>query len=212
MVDATTYDGYIEHFADGSYRASLSDLLGCSARAASADAALEAVTRVIPRYYDWLRTHDEYTPEVHGPFRAQVVATQEVPASHRGGFFSSDAIPVSKEDLDWNVALLDWSYEDLARASGSSAHASFIEALAQEQLWLVSRIEVQTNVPSVGQLPGGPGDHLRQIWKATVARLRGVSDEDRERVIEHEGEQWSLRKVLRCSILSAREALDAYHA
>lgn len=207
MVEAITYDGYIEHFANGSFRAFLTDLLGCAARGDSAGAALDTVTAAIPAYYEWLRTHDEYTPEVHGPFRAQAVATQNVPSGHRAGFFPSDAVPMSKEDLDWNVAILDWSYEDLTRASGAAAHANHIESLVQQQLWLISRIEPQPNVPSVAQLPGGPTDHLRQIWRASVARLSGASDEDRERVLEHEGERWSLRKVLRCSILSVREAL-----
>lgn len=212
MAEPTAYNGYLEHFADGSYRASLSDLLGCSARGVSADAALVAVTARIPRYYDWLRRHDDYTPEVHGPFYAQVVASQDVPAEHRGAFFPSDAAPTSREDLDWNVALLDWSFEDLAQVVTNPTRASLVEPLVQSQLWLITRVQAQPNVASVSQLPGGPAEHLRQVWKASVARLRGVSDDDCERVIEHEGERWSLRKVLRLSILSVREALDALGA
>lgn len=209
MVEPTTYDAYIERFADGSVRASLSELLGCAARVGAADAALDAVAGRIPTYYDWLRRHDDYTPEVHGPFLARMVASQDVPAGHRGGFFPADAEPLSAEDLDWSLAILDWSYEDLARAPITPQNAIATDALAQEQFWLVSRIEPQPNVASVRQLPGGPAEHLSQTWKASVARLKAVSEEDRERVLEHEGERWSLRKVLRLSILGVRAALDA---
>ena len=209
MDEETVYDGYIERHADGSYLAFLGDLLGCSTRARGESEALAALTTAIPTFYDWLRTHDEYTPQVHGPYRVLTAASVEVPSGHWGGFYPMDSEPVSQDDLDWNVAILDWSYDDLSRLIGSSSQDEILRGLVRSQPWLISRIESHPAVPPADQLPGTPADHLRQVWKASVARLRGASDEDRARVLEHGGERWSLRKVLRCSILSVRNALGA---
>jgi hypothetical protein len=167
-------------------------------------------------YYDWLRRHDEYTPEVHGPFR--VHARERVHVSSGGAFFSVAAEPVSDEDLDWTLALLDWAYEDLygvvctaftvgGQTAEGAQHSA--DTTAQTQLWLLSRLEVYPTPPDLSQRPGSSVDRLHHVWQTSRWRLRNASDEQRVRQLDHDGERWSMRKVLWRSVLVAREATDA---
>lgn len=213
-----TYDAYLEVRDDGSSLAQLLDLPGCYGVGTSQDAALSAVAAAIPAYYGWLRRHDDYTPEVHGPFAVaprEVQRVLRVNGRNTHAFFTPAAEPVTAEDLDWFVALLDWAYADFFEvvrslpnaAQGAPGHPA--ASVAQEQLWLLSRIEPQPRVPQVAQLPGTLLDKLRQVWQASLHRLRNTSDDERERILEHEGERWSLRQVLHCSIVLVRMRTDA---
>lgn len=113
-----TYDANIEVLPNGAVRAQLVELIGCYAIADDVTAALAAVAERIPAYYEWLRAHDDYTPVIHGPFRAAAKEIQRVTgntADLDNAFFATDAEAVSAEDLDWLLALLDWSLDDLLR-------------------------------------------------------------------------------------------------
>jgi hypothetical protein len=59
-------------------------------------------------------------------------------------------------------------------------------------------------VPRIEQLPGAALDRLQQVWQASLHYLRNTSDEERERIADHDGERWSLRKALRRSALHLR--------
>lgn len=220
MAGATLYDAYIEVQPDGSHLAQLLDLLGCFGQGSDQAGALAELQARVQDYYAWLRRHDDYTPDVRGPFVVapkQVERVQVVNGRAIGAFFEREDEPVTGEDLDWALALLDWAYSDLyAHLSalppdalehldpeGRSLRAT-VEHLAQEQLWLISRIDPASGVPHVGQLPGTPLDKLRQVWQASLHRLRHTSDDERERILDADGERWSLRKVLRRSVLSVR--------
>lgn len=215
------YEGFLEVRDDGASLAQLYDLQGCFAYGRSPDEALSALASRIPAYYDWLRHHDDYTPNVRGPFRVNPREAVRVSAldGHAGGaFFAPDATPVSDEDLDWSHALLDWSYQDLvallsalppgaldALLPNGQPLRALIDHIAQTQIWLISRLEPRPAVPLIAQFPGAELDHLRQVWQASLSRLRATSDDERQRLIEHDGERWSLRKLLRRSILHLRE-------
>jgi geranylgeranyl pyrophosphate synthase len=54
-------------------------------------------------------------------------------------------------------------------------------------------------------LPDAPSlEQLREVKDVSLRRLRNVSENDRGRIVEVLGARWSLRKILRCGILSAR--------
>lgn len=201
MGDGAVYDGSLEVRPDGTCLAQITDLPGCFGHGAGQDAALAALVAAIPGYYAWLSAHDEYTPVMHGPYTVTPREVIRLSDERFGAFFATDAAPVTSEDLDWYLALLDWSYGDLAARPEAGA---MLDAVAQAQLWLTARLDARPVVPAVTQLPGTPPDHLRQVWQASLARLRGATDEERARVWDHEGERWSLRKVLRRGVLLAR--------
>ncbi len=223
MDDEIVCDGYVEVYPDGSCLAQLLDLPGCHARAESEAEALDALGSRIVDYYSWLGAHDEYAPQVRGHFRVETrercpaVAESDAGAGS-GAFFGPDANPISDEDLDWYLALLEWSLGDIVArvetelASGGpySQHAEeFALEAAQRQLWLISQLTADGPVASVEQLSGTSLHRLRQVARASAARLRKTSDNERERVVERDGVRWSLRKVLRRSVLSAQEVYEA---
>jgi predicted RNase H-like HicB family nuclease len=217
MDQDTVYEGYIEHNAAGTFLAFLADLPGCVARAGSESASTAALTAAIPGYFDWLRAHDEYTPVVHGPFRVTPVSSVVVPAGHLGGFYPFDALPVTNDDLDWRLAVLEWTFDDLAHlsrtgdalANNGASIGDVLRAVVRTHLWLLSRLDGHPPAVSTEELTNAPAEQLRQIARAGVARLRRASDEERQSVYERDGERWSLRKVLRCAVLNARGALTA---
>ncbi|HEV2460250.1 MAG TPA: type II toxin-antitoxin system HicB family antitoxin [Ktedonobacterales bacterium] len=214
MSDEAMYHAYLELQPDGTCLAQVYDLPGCCARGPDQATALHNLEAAIPGYYVWLQAHDEYTPNVQGPHLVSVAGTAQVPAvdGHaRGGFFEPAAVPVTAEDLDWYLALLDWAYadlaalldrEDVAQADDVATH------VAQTQLWLNSRLDAQLAVPEVEQLPGTTHDRLRQVWQVSLARMRGTGDDERERIVDQDGERWSLRKLLQRSILHVRTHTD----
>ncbi|HEV8190632.1 MAG TPA: type II toxin-antitoxin system HicB family antitoxin, partial [Ktedonobacterales bacterium] len=123
MSTSIVYDGYLERYADGTCLAQLADLPGCFSRGTSPEEAMQRLTGAISTYYAWLARNDEYTPLVRGPFQVVVKEVQET-TPERGAFFASDAAPVTVEDLDWYLALLEWAVKDLvvlARATPAAA-------------------------------------------------------------------------------------------
>ncbi len=222
MGGEIVYEGFLEVRDDGASLAQLYDLQGCYAYGRSPEEALQALATRIPAYYAWLRRHDDYTPDVRGVFRVTPREAARVPAldghTAGGAFFAPDAAPVTDEDLDWSLALLDWSYQDLAALLSSLPPAALdaplpngqplralADHIAQTQIWLISRLEPRPSVPLISQFPGTELDHLRQVWQASLSRLRAASDDERQRHLDHDGERWSLRKLLRRSILHLRE-------
>src|SRR5579875_2131327 len=117
--DPITYDAYVEYTVDGFYTAQLLDLLGCYARGATEAEALQRLDDAIPAYYDWLRSHDDDTPIVKGPFsvrRAELVAAKADGAPGKGVFFENDALPREDNNLDWTLETPPGAFADfLAR-------------------------------------------------------------------------------------------------
>jgi hypothetical protein len=222
------YDASLEILDNGSCRAQLIEMPGCFAIGDDVPATLAALEARIPAYYDWLRAHDEYTPIVQGPFPVRAHETQRVGEQYPHGaeaFFASDARPVSDEDIDWLLALLEWSLDDLLAAGerippaarNLPTRASFppnelLRQAAEMQARYLLMLSAQPNQPdpTAMKLPDtSPLEQLREVREVSLRRLRNVSEQDRGRVFEVMGERWSLRKILRCGILSARMYADA---
>ncbi|HLV99899.1 MAG TPA: type II toxin-antitoxin system HicB family antitoxin [Ktedonobacterales bacterium] len=121
-VSAATYDVYLEEAAEGAALALILDLPGCFASGASRQEALDNLQQATAVYHVWLRQHDDYTPEVHGPF---VFAVKEVfQIATEGGaevrsFFAPDAEPATDEDIEWALTLLGWQREDILEKVGA---------------------------------------------------------------------------------------------
>lgn len=214
------YAASIETLDSGVCRAQLIEMPGCFAIGQDIPSTLVALEARIPAYYDWLRTHDEYTPIVAGPFQVRVQETQQAPGRYpqiREAFFATDAQPVTSEDLDWLLALLEWSLDDLltlgerisptardrATRAGPPPNALLHQAADAQARYLVM-LNAQPD-PTTVKLPDTPPlEQLREVREVSLRRLRNVSEQDRSRVFETLGERWSLRKILRCGILSAR--------
>ncbi len=226
MSEEIVYDAYVERGIDGLYTAQLLDLLGCYARGASEAEALQRLDAAIPAYYDWLRSHDDYTPIVNGPFGVNAIESLAVKAEGSpwsGVFFENDAEPLTDDDLDWALAVLVWGYDDLVALAQSLppdrltqpltsvAHqsASPEDALRYSlHLQLLALAYITEPPGEIMQPPAAVGpDIVAQLaWARdeAVARLRATTDAERRLVHTIEGEGWSLRKIARTSILIAR--------
>lgn len=229
MDAPTTYDAYLEIEQSGRCIARIPDLTGCLASGASEAAALAALSAAIPGYFAWLKRHDDYTPDVHGPW--QIIPREIFRTSMDGNhevnvFLPWDDQPVNEEDLDWGLSLLQWAAEDLAAlvrgqpegaldrrpAAGRQSIRELLTHQARSQLWYVTRLDDPPIPPPMELGPGDPAAQLLQVASASAARLRAASKEQRATFHDLQGERWSLRKILRRGVEHAREHTEQVRA
>lgn len=220
MDGSTSYDAYLEGTSDGQWRARILDLAGCWADGATEQQALAALAATIPAYFAWLRAHDDYTPVVAGPFTVQPRQSQPARSDQGrpiGAFFTLDALPVTTEELDWDLALLGWAYDDVVAAIARMGNATAADATAafivRAQNWVLASLDPTLAVADTTTPAGAAAESIAAFARTVLARLRGTTAAQWSGVRESAGETWSLRKVLRVSIELAREATaHASHA
>ena len=153
--------------------------------------AVSALERSIPAYYEWLRSHDEYTPIVVWPLSRELKETQEVAGPYpyqADAFFGARHDPVSNEDLDWLLALLEWSLDDLLhlgeRIPGTARSAHARRPAAQRLAapgrgvpgTLPRHAQRQPDPTAAITLPDAPPlEQLREVKEISLRRLRNVS-------------------------------------
>jgi predicted RNase H-like HicB family nuclease/uncharacterized damage-inducible protein DinB len=237
-VSAATYDVYLEEAPNGATLALILDLPGCFASGASLQEALEHLQQALTDYHAWLRQHDDYTPEVHGPFVFDIKETFQI--TYEGedeinSFFSPDAEPATDEDIEWALALMGWQREDvLERISGLPDEAldwkpehdpdaqsirELLDHVAQAEIWYMGRLDETPPRIVVADLPGPTLERFQRVRQAAVMRVKTYPKELRGKIFTHQGEQWSLRKALRRAVWHERdhlnqidEVLSAYRA
>lgn len=227
QVSAATYDVYLEESHGGAALALILDLPGCFASGASRQEALEHLQQALTDYHAWLRRHDDYTPEVHGPFVFDIKEMFQI--THQddyeiNSFFSPDAEPATDEDIEWALALMGWQREDmLERVNGLSEEAldwkpshgldalsirEHLDHIAQAEVWYMGRLDEKPPRIVVADLPGPTLDRFQRVRQAAVMRVKTYPKELRGRVFTHQGEQWSLRKALRRAVWHERDHLN----
>ncbi len=229
-VAAATFDVYLEEASSGATLALMLDLPGCFASGANRQEALERLQQATAEYHAWLRQHDEYTPEVPGPFVFVVKEVFAVPAggAEMHGFFAPDALPATDEDIEWALTLLGWQREDLlaqvgtlddpaldwtpADAPAAQSVRQRLDALAQREIWYMARLDEQPPQINVSALPGPTLDRLQRVRQAALLRVKNYPKELRGKVFTHEGEQWSLRKALRLAVWNERDQMRQIEA
>jgi uncharacterized damage-inducible protein DinB len=222
MDERATYDAYLEVLRSGRVNALILDLPGCLASGTNQNEALAALAGEIPHYYAWLKRHDDYTPAVRGPFHLaprQVLPAMPTERGDVGVFFEPDGQPVDDEDMDWGTALIQWAVDDLAYLAARIPAAALdaplpaggwtlrqtLSHVAGSQLWYLSRLQEMPGRISPEQIGSEPVAALRQTTATLVQSLRAADDATRTVIREHNGERWSLRKVLRRSVEHVRE-------
>lgn len=217
MSDPMIYEACVEVRPDGTALAQLRDMPAAFALGNDEPDALAALEESLPRYFAWLSHHDEYTPIIQGSARVVVVEALRLVDPTTGAFFQSDADPLTAEDVDWYAALLDWSYGDVADTlsriplavwetpivNGQSPRALAVTTAGQ-QLWLLSRLGMITAADAPPSPADAPADTIRRARGTALARVRAVPKEQYDQIADRDGERWSLRKLLRRSILLVR--------
>lgn len=217
-----TYDTYIEMHPNGVVQAEVLDLPGCYAVGANEGEALTRMRLAVPDYYRWLSLQDAETPTMSGDVDLKVC--DRVPVTTHGlhevrAFFPPDAAPLADEDLDWGLALMSYAHTDLLRQVQGMDDAALdwqpdpqawsarqiIDHLAQMEMWLATRLDDHPQVPVISDLAGPSVERHNQIHEQAMLRLSGAPPELRSVIKEHNSERWSMRKVLRRSIVHERE-------
>jgi hypothetical protein len=81
---------------------------------------------------------------------------------------------------------------------------SLHQAAESQARYLVMLNDQPDPTAAVALADGTPLEQLREVKEVSLRRLRNVPENDRGRITEVLGVRWSLRKILRCGILSAR--------
>jgi predicted RNase H-like HicB family nuclease len=222
MPAMMTYDAYLEILPYGETLAQVTELPGCYAKGASENEALNRLYIAVPDYYRWLRMQDEETPTMSGD--VAITVRERVPVTRNAlhevrAFFTSDDEPLNDDDLDWGLALMSYAHQDFTRQLRNIDEAvlewqpdsetrnirQVIDHVAQAEAWLARRLDEPPTVPLITELPGPPLERLNRIHERSMIRLSKSTPEQRELVREINGERWSLRKIVRRSILNERE-------
>lgn len=224
-MSLATYKTYLEVFPSGAATAHILELPGCFARGASETGALNLLRIAVPDYFRWLSMQDGDTPTMSGEVEIEVA--ERVMVTSHGlhevlAFFTPDAVPLADEDLDWGLALMSYAHIDLMALVQGLSDAQLdwqpsplersirqtIDAVAQNELWLATRLDETPNVTLVTDLAGLAIARYDTIHEQAMLRLSGAPPEQRQVICEHNGERWSMRKQIRRSIQQEREATE----
>jgi hypothetical protein len=220
-----TYDTYLEIWPSGTVLAQVTDLPGCYAVGEYEGQALTRLRMAVPDYFRWLSMQDVDTPTMSGDVEIMVRESVQVHANalHEiRAFFSSDAKPLTEDDIDWGLALMSYAHQDLTqqvRKLGESELAwqadtstqsigDLLDEVAQEEAWLACCLNENFQVPLITKLPGTHIDRLDQMHERNMLYLRDSTPELRSLMREHNGERWSMRKIIRRSILNERQKAE----
>jgi predicted RNase H-like HicB family nuclease len=227
-VAPTTYDVHLEQAAEGATLALILEFPGCFANGATREEALERLQQAVVDYQAWLRRHDDYTPEVRGPFAFEVKEVFQIRFEgdeEINSFFTPDAQTASEEDIEWALALMKWQREDLLERVGGLNDAaldwvpsdalpdarsirSILDHLAQAEVWYMGRLDEAPPSIIVANLPGPTLDRLQRVRQAAIVRITSYPKELRGKIYTHRGEQWTLRKALRRVVWHERDHLN----
>jgi hypothetical protein len=217
-----TYDAYLEIWPDGSTLAQVLELPGCYAKGATEEQAIAYLRIAVPDYYRWLSMQDNETPtmsdEVGLTIRERVSVIHNELHEVRA-FFTPENQPLADDDLDWGLALMSYTHQDITRQVQSLDQQTFnwkpdvktqsiqeiISGMVLTEAWLITRLDDQNSSPAIQQLSGTLLEQLDQLHEQNMLRLSESTPEMRAAVKERGGEWWSLKKIIRRSILNERE-------
>ncbi len=197
------------------------DLLGCFSSGRDVSAAVAGAPAAITDYYVWIRRQDSSVPVVTGPFEVTVVEefraqpSSEDPEYLVNAFFDDDRRPLSYWEVAAGLRLLGWSRQDLLNV---------VEILLPEELHQPISGEDRGTIAGVlTHVAGAENWYFGQLDRSikesalpddTFARLEAVRANSRSqlismiadgRIVEHRGERWSARKVLRRTLWHERD-------
>ena len=217
-----SYDTYLEMFPDGTVLAQVLDLPGCFAKGQSEAVVAIRLQMAVPDYYRWLSMQDADTPTMSG--EVELIVRERVPVTMHGlhevrAFFAPDAEPLSEDDLGWGLALMSYAHIDLMHYAATLDAATLdwqstpdmwsirqiVDHLAQMETWLATRLDEQPQVPIIAELPGDTLQRYDKIHERAMQRYSSAAPEQRTLITEYNTERWSMRKMLRRSILHERE-------
>jgi predicted RNase H-like HicB family nuclease len=214
-----TYQLNLEEL-DEQWIAHVADLPGCFTSARTFSAALKQAPQAIADYQAWLHAHGETSapPEATTPELGEMHRAWKTPDGHEvNAFFAADRAPLTRDDINRAVQLLDWSRADLLAAlEGLSASEAtrpvedqwairdILNHVGRAERWYLDRLDL-ADVAS----PSEVMEQLRVVrarLQRALPTLVGV-----DRVVVKELEIWSPRKVVRRALWHERNHTAHIH-
>jgi hypothetical protein len=194
------------------------DFPGCFAYGADGPEAILALPRAVVAYEAWITSHAGLGWLNLGDFDLRLVDTWEVFTMNDdydlvedgyaiNAWFKQDWKPLTPEEVERGLALLDWSRADLLRAVEGLKDEAFDRKRPQErwsirgilkhvggaEWWYLDRLGLAEGTRA--DLPADAFERMERVrggLKRALPELAGAA-----RVIGKDGEFWSPRKLLR---------------
>jgi predicted RNase H-like HicB family nuclease/uncharacterized damage-inducible protein DinB len=193
------------------------DLFGCYSKARTRDEAIANAPRIIAEYFAWLSRHGR---EVLPPESIEVEVSESWDSFICEGdyivnaFFEDDRRPLSDNEIDYVLELLEYTRQDLLRV---------INPLSSEQLDKPIRDELQGSIRGIlehiayaerwyfdrlglafprEEMPDDVMDMLEKVRTYTVHKLPELAGDTR--ITERISERWSARKLVRRTLWHER--------
>ena len=197
------------------------DLPACFSSGKTEKVALKGTPLRIAEHHKWLSAHDPTLPVPTGPFDLEIIESfrsfpsPEDPDYLVNAFFMDDRRPLSNSDADLALRLFEWTRADLMnvldRTRPDQLHAALpgeihnsilgiVEHMARAENWYFEQLDLGLE-PS--EIPNGALEKLEVFRANTRSQLMKFIDSDR--VVEHYGERWSPRKVIRRALWHERD-------
>ena len=178
-------------------------LPGASARGETIEEAKENVRVAIEEYLSLLRDVGEPVPkaseDIYLEFEEADSTTflTDYDALHPNEMETLFRwMAVSRQELMDLVKSLPEEASDWEPEDGTPAMRDILCHMAEADLWYTDRLK---------QWPEAPLFRLAATRGVALERLRALTDQDRSRVTFHEGEEWTIRKVIRRMLEHERE-------
>jgi len=195
------------------------ELPGCQFRAGTLDELLQRAPQAIASHLAWLRGHGLQGIDRPADFFLLTERVQALPGG-RGPLFDADRRNLSASELDVALQVGNAAIEDLVALAGrTQAWAARAESerpsgwlppailhhVAEKDVWYAARL-----MPDIGALalPDDPIEAVQRAHQAFVAGIRAWWAIWRNRVVERDGEQWTVAKVLRRRTGHLREHVE----
>ncbi|MEX2571123.1 MAG: type II toxin-antitoxin system HicB family antitoxin [Gemmatimonadota bacterium] len=200
----------LEEGPDGSAHVHSLTVPGCVASGRSKEAALEAFSRVLGQWLDFLAGQGEPVPPADRELEITVdewIATDARVASGESDVcFDADRRPLVEPELLRGLRLLGGLRgrllphirrardEDLEGLGPPEANVRrIVDELARAQWWTLTRL----GASPLAEVPARAVARLDTAMALIVQNMGALTAEERARQVEIEGEEWTARKVLR---------------
>jgi predicted RNase H-like HicB family nuclease/uncharacterized damage-inducible protein DinB len=232
---AKSWSVNLEH-GDQWWYAHVAELPGCFTRGTTREAALNALSEAVAEHLAFLRTHGLLLKKTPTDFSVSEEIHDIPELGESGGavaLFASDRVPVTGEDCDLFLRLMEWNRAELlaliepiqehernARPlSGKRTVNETLRHIMHAEEWYVSRLgpaiqrQYEGRLRSLCQGRRGRiiGDQLVAARKSAVLTLKEVQQGGVPEVFQrraytgHPDEDWTFRKVLRRFVEHERE-------
>lgn len=214
-----TYNALVEEWP-GEYSVYFRELPGCVVSALTFEELDDKLPQGVADHLSWLA---RWGLADGSATQDSVVIAERVPAipvkdDLAGPIFQADLAPVTVAEVDYALRVAELARAELMRhysnmpferreepsAPGEWSTAEHLRHLAESEVWYVAVLERSGEGISV-ELPPDPLAALDVSAAHADAVLQGLGEEDRSRVYERNGVQWTAAKVLRRLVGHLRE-------